>query len=181
MQDITDLGDLALLAPLVAAAVILLWRGGQFPLVCRWAALVLACALTIAALKAALCGGLAPPFRTPSGHAGMSTIVYGGLGLMVGRSQRRVIQIAILLAAGTVILAIFYSRILLGYHTPPDAAAGLVIGLCFLIGFWWWIRRIATVKPDWRISGAILAALILIGATFHGVRLHATWIEACRF
>jgi undecaprenyl-diphosphatase len=86
-----------------------------------------------------------PSFSFPSGHSVLAVVVYGTLihlGMrLLSRTWERV---AVLLAAGSLILGIGWSRIYLGVHYPSDVAAGYYIGAVWLgtvVGADWYVRR----------------------------------------
>lgn len=64
----------------------------------------------------------------PSGHALMSTVVYGGLVWLVFRRN----PIALLLA-GICVVLIGLSRLVLGVHYPSDVFTGWVIGMWVVV------------------------------------------------
>jgi undecaprenyl-diphosphatase len=75
----------------------------------------------------------------------LAVVVYGTLihlGMrLLSRTWERV---AVLLAAGSLILGIGWSRIYLGVHYPSDVAAGYYIGAVWLgtvVGADWYVRR----------------------------------------
>jgi len=67
-------------------------------------------------------------FGFPSGHAVGSTVVYGGLGLLLTVGRRRV---RYLVAAGCILL-ISLSRVVLQVHYPRDVLVGIGVGLVLL-------------------------------------------------
>lgn len=64
----------------------------------------------------------------PSGHALTTTVVWGGLAVVldVGTRRRRA------LVAGTVIALVCLSRVALGIHYAVDVVAGVAVGLAYL-------------------------------------------------
>lgn len=64
----------------------------------------------------------------PSGHATTTTVVWGGLALVLNvRTRRRRA-----LVAGVVIALVSFSRVALGVHYAVDVAAGVAVGLGYL-------------------------------------------------
>src|SRR5215471_18262782 len=123
---LTDFGDLAVLVPL--AVTILVWllyvpRGAA-----RWTLALSICVGLTAWLKIVFYG--CPPagdMHSPSGHASLSTLVYGVLTLTAAAAWsgfRRVIVIGV--GAG-LILAIGVSRLLLDAHSLAEVGVGLII------------------------------------------------------
>lgn len=93
----------------------------------------------------------------PSGHALLSTVVWGGLALVldVGTRRRRA------LGAGIIVLMIGFSRVALGVHYAVDVVAGVALGLGYLalfVGLWDRRTRVAL----W------VAVCIAIGSVFVG-------------
>jgi membrane-associated phospholipid phosphatase len=70
----------------------------------------------------------------PSGHATMSTLVYGGLALVHRRHVPSEGTVAAALAA-LVVLAVSLSRVVLGVHYLGDVLVGLLVGAVALAGF----------------------------------------------
>ncbi|QLE58720.1 phosphatase PAP2 family protein [Nostoc sp. TCL26-01] len=71
-------------------------------------------------------------YSFPSGHAMVSTAVYGYVGYVLAQEFPQWRQ-PILAATVTLILAIGFSRLYLGVHWPTDVLAGYAIGLLWLI------------------------------------------------
>ncbi|WP_253737359.1 phosphatase PAP2 family protein [Halohasta salina] len=63
-------------------------------------------------------------FTFPSGHATAATVVYGGLGLLLSVGRKRVRY----LLAGSLIVLISLSRVVLDVHYVRDIVAGIVLG-----------------------------------------------------
>ena len=105
--------------------------------------------------------------RNPSGHAAVSTTVYGSLAVLFAGNVsvgRRWIPIA----AGAILLAgIALSRVELDAHSLVEVALGLAIGLVGLALFY---RQLAA-EPAIAIHGLWLAlAGVLVIGVMHGVR-----------
>src|SRR6185437_3022152 len=75
-------------------------------------------------------------FTNPSGHASFSTLIYGGLAVVVGAELapgwRRAASFG---AAGALVAAICLSRVILRVHSAGEVMCGLVIGLLALTAF----------------------------------------------
>lgn len=96
-------------------------------------------------------------FSTPSGHAMGAAAVYGGLAALadIGTRRRRS------LVAAVVIVAVAFSRVVIGVHYVGDAVLGVALGL----GLVWVGRRLLTRgrRPVslvflLALAGAVLAA-----------------------
>jgi membrane-associated phospholipid phosphatase len=168
----TDFGDLAILLPL--ALIILLWlvamrcpRGAA-----GWLGAALFCGAATGVLKMYF---FACPWSrdlvSPSGHTSLSTLVYGGLCIIVAGQIREAFWRATVLAAGgAFILAIGASRILLSAHTVLEVFVGLLIGGVALAIFTiaYLRHRPARVSlPPLVLAGVALVALL------HGHELRA--------
>jgi membrane-associated phospholipid phosphatase len=168
---VTDFGDTAVTLPLAAATVV-------FLLISRWSraalsfALSLAgCGLAIGLVKLALesCGRplLHTDITNPSGHAAVSTAVYGALAILFARNasiERRWIPGV----GGAILLTgITASRIVLDTHSPVEVVIGLLIGLAALAAFYRSLTMSARVK--FQSHWLAIAALVVV-ATMHGTR-----------
>ncbi|WP_126663825.1 phosphatase PAP2 family protein [Haloterrigena salifodinae] len=73
--------------------------------------------------------GTADGYGFPSGHAVLTTVVYGGLArrLSIGTARQRAA------AAATVVSLVSASRIALGVHYLVDVVAGVAVGVTFLV------------------------------------------------
>jgi membrane-associated phospholipid phosphatase len=72
-------------------------------------------------------------FGFPSGHALGSTMVWGGLALVLDRGSRR----GRFSVAGTVIVIVSFSRLALGVHYLADVVSGVAFGAIALTGLYW--------------------------------------------
>ena len=79
----------------------------------------------------------------PSGHALVSTAVYGALGAVAANLLReRRMKIYVMSWAVALIFAIGLSRIYLGVHYPSDVLAGWTVGLSWSILCWLIARKL---------------------------------------
>jgi membrane-associated phospholipid phosphatase len=117
LTGITDLGDLAVLVPLAAA--ILIWLLRCFSRVAaRWILALSICVGLTALLKIVFYG--CPPagdMHSPSGHANLSTLVYGALALTVAAAWPGLRRLIVISVGAGLILAIAVSRLLLDAHS----------------------------------------------------------------
>lgn len=96
-------------------------------------------------------------FGFPSGHAIASTLFYGGLALFarVWSARRRAA------IAGTLILAVSASRVLIGVHYVADVVVGSALGVT-LLAVVWVVARTADgeIRPDRAFAVAAVAAFV---------------------
>jgi membrane-associated phospholipid phosphatase len=174
MTALTDFGDAALLLPLAVA--IALWLLARRPLTAAigWLAALGLCMGGTALLKIYFLACPLGDFASPSGHVSFSVLVYGGLAVILGAAAsttRRSLVIAAVIAAATgLIIAIALSRLILGAHSPAEAAGGLAIGAGSLILF---ARAYLPCPPASVPLRPLVLAMILLVALFHGRQLHA--------
>jgi len=171
VSALTDFGDLALMLPL--AGVVLLWLVGARARAGAgwWIVAVLLCAGGTALLKIYFFAcSLSPELRSPSGHASLSTLVYGTLTLLVAleaQGWRRLLVLGLGLA---LIVAIADSRILLGAHSVIEVAFGLAIGFMALGVFAYGYLRHPPARA--RLP-TLLLAVVLSAIVLHGSNLRA--------
>lgn len=171
--SITDLGDSAVTLPMAAVTIAILCVTRRAKVALWWGGGIVACAAVIAFLKLTL-AAVAPHHHSltgltsPSGHAAMSAIVYGGFVLLIGPSLGRVWRVAAQVGALALILAIAASRVVLREHSIAETVVGLAVGLAALGG----LRAGLARSPAERVPVAVLcaAALAVVGM-MHGTRL----------
>ena len=133
-------------------------------------------ALAILKVLGYACGWLWPVFsperlavRSPSGHAGAASVVYGGLAGLVGARTRLGGRWTCALAGIAVGLGIGLTRLMLAAHSPAEVGLGLLIGLAGVLAFAF-------------LSGACLAQRsgmpALIGAALLVLLLHGNRLPA---
>jgi membrane-associated phospholipid phosphatase len=168
---LTDFGDSAITAPVSLLTFVYLIIIGRKRLAIGWGIAILGCASAIGVLKIlfAPCGQRLAfvALASPSGHAAMTTVVYGSLTMLIGSSLPRPFRMTLDLAAALLIAAIGVSRLVLGAHDVAEVIVGLVVGLAALAGF----RRIllaqgAVVLP----VGWLAGTAVVVIAVFHGTR-----------
>src|SRR5690242_18673216 len=118
---LTNLGDLAVLIPLVATTFLWLFlvrapRGAVW-----WALAVSICVgLTAIAKVSAYACPPAPDLQSPSGHTSFSTLVFGAIS-MITAAECRGVQRAMSISVGIgLILGIAASRMLLAFHSMRE-------------------------------------------------------------
>jgi len=166
---ITNFGDIAVTLPIAAMILVWLLRSPESrPLAGAWALAVVVCGGAIGLLKVYFSACSTSIVDSPSGHVGMSTLVYGGLALMVAAHWRRTGVPAAAAGVG-IIAAIAVSRVMLGAHDTAEVLVGLAVGAAALgIFAKALIRDLPTVpaKP-------ILASVVLIVVLLHGQQVQA--------
>ncbi|WP_440764068.1 phosphatase PAP2 family protein [Natronorubrum sp. DTA7] len=117
----------------------------------------------------------------PSGHAFASVVVYGGL---VSAYDRLRDPIA-LLGAGTLVVAVSLSRVVLGVHYLGDVVVGAILGVAFVTAMSRVSRGMPTVGfavalalaiPAVYVTGAAAYAVLALGAAIGGL-LTTGWID----
>ncbi len=157
MELLNTLADVGFVAPLLAAAVLMLLARGHAQAALRWAfAFVLAAAVT-GLLKAVLHDTADFP-HFPSGHVCVAVAFYGGLLsiLMGGRGGMWLnlpIVVPIALLSG-------WSRVETTAHTWIDVLGGFTVGTLALalLGCWRMSRPVDASARKWMLAAVILAA-----------------------
>lgn len=162
MRDVTALGDfrfLLLAAPGLIA--LLVWAGHRVSAL-LFAGCVLGGFGVESALKVAFARArpdLWPALVTektysfPSGHTTMATVFFGGLVAVVFHLRKgRLERTAALVAGAIVVLGVATSRVYLGAHWATDTAAGMLVGLFWVVvyasGTEFVARRTRASKPS---------------------------------
>jgi membrane protein DedA with SNARE-associated domain/membrane-associated phospholipid phosphatase len=164
MVFLTQLGNQAVLAAVLAGGCAwLLWKG-YTKAAWHWLAVYISAGLLTWALKLTLKIerplGLQEGFSFPSAHTSMSLAVYGFLALMVARElplRRRWLPYTL---AGVLIMSIAMSRLYLGAHWFSDVLAGLTLGI-----FWVALIGIAYDRhpaPALPIRNLLVAVTVLV-------------------
>lgn len=101
----------------------------------------------------------------PSGHALGTTMVWGGVGLILDRKARRT-RLGIV---GAVVALVTLSRLVLGLHYAVDVVVGVALGLVVL-GALYWLSDSGT-DPDRVLLFAIAVGILglFMGVTFDSV------------
>ncbi|WEK49903.1 MAG: phosphatase PAP2 family protein [Candidatus Kaistia colombiensis] len=173
---VTSFGGQGVILPILLLVTLILLASGQRRAAFWWAfSVVLVLGLVLVAKIAFIpCGGYFPglDLRSPSGHAGASMAVYGGLGVLVARLARtRALAGLALLCGFGVALAIAVTRVVLGAHTLSETVLGGAIGLiapALLATRQDLFLRPVRLKWIW-----LLVAPVVVVALLHGVELGA--------
>jgi membrane-associated phospholipid phosphatase len=173
---ITDFGDSAVLLPIAAAVLVILLVSHSRRSAISWAVAVGLCLATMVMLKLAMhaCGRVVVPsgaITSPSGHAALSVMVYGGLAaLAIMTLQRASYRILIGLAASIVIGAIAVSRVILLAHSVAEVVLGLIVGAVCVAVFVIGRRGVHLANfPLRHVAPVVLVLLIFL----HGHRANA--------
>lgn len=174
---LTDFADAAVTLPLAALAFAILLVGGGVRAAIAW---LLATGGAFAAVLVLKLGfGLCWPSLarstgvvSPSGHTVGATVVYAGLARVLGTRRRTTLLLAVVVA-----VAVGTSRVVLGMHTPAEAALGAAIGLAATAVLLAHLPPGALSVPRWRavlVAGAVLVIGIAHGrhAPFERVLQH---------
>lgn len=97
-------------------------------------------------------------YGVPSGHTQLTTVIYG---LLAGWYRKGWLTLLAIL----MILAMMLSRVFLGVHFVHDIAAGFLLGVLILAGFFLW-RRYRAPRFDKLILGQKLLTAVLIPLSF---------------
>jgi len=139
MIALTELGDAAVTLPVISAGLLwLLWKRAWRPAAYWLAAASFGAVLTVV-LKAGF--GLPRPlplydgsiaFGFPSGHAAMSIVVFGFLGVLAARELSLRGKFVVFSILAMIAGLIAFSRIYLGAHWLSDVLGGLSFGVAWV-------------------------------------------------
>jgi len=138
LRAITDFGDTGVVLPLAGLLICLLAYAESRRAAWLFARAMLGCLVVMTLLKILFlsCGqhfGL--NIASPSGHASLTTILYGSIAVVVWAQPRPVLRA---LAAGftaLLVLSVAVSRVLLHAHTVPEVCLGFTVGALSLLCF----------------------------------------------
>jgi len=133
---ITKLGNLAILVPL--GGVMLGWQIVQRPkgAAGAWLIAAILCAGGIALLKILLYACLPySELRSPSGHASLSTLVYGGFAAVIATDLNGWRRWMVIGGGAALVAAIAVSRIVVHAHSWPEVLLGAAVGASCLFAF----------------------------------------------
>jgi membrane-associated phospholipid phosphatase len=168
MVALSSLADAALLLP--AAIVLLLYFAvaGHFAAARVWGVALVACGLITLASKLLLhaCGPSLTGYAvlSPSGHASLATVFYGGLAILVAQGRPAWQRAALALATAMLLLLVGVSRVRTGAHTPLEVVLGLAIG-CACVALFWLLHRLQgrPALSPLPLAIGFLVALALLG------------------
>lgn len=147
---ITNCGDLALLLPLAAILAFVLWYFDSRAATVAWLQALAFCLVATFLLKLGFltcCRAWGLNIVSPSGHASMSALVYGGLTIVITRQSTRW-RALIVLVGVTLTVAIALTGTILQAHNRAEVAIGLGVGLVSLCLFAWRYFQLPNRKID---------------------------------
>ncbi len=172
VEFITDFGDSAVTLSLATVVLGYLLAVRWFRGALGWGLAIAVCGLAMVLLKIGFLACSALPLQTalrsPSGHAAMSAVVYGGLAGLVASQCRREWLALPYAVAHLLVMAVALSRIALLAHSPQEVMVGLGVGAVCATLFNLGLGAPPTSLPPLRwLLGAAVATLLLT----HGLRL----------
>jgi len=134
-----------------------------------WLATIAGCGLVMAVFKVTSsavsegCGAMASvaPAFSPSGHAALSTAVYGGLAVLGGHQMSFAARLCLGVACVLLVGMIATSRVAIQAHTPIEVATGLSVGLCAVALLVYLLRHKAPPRllgPQLALASALAVA-----------------------
>lgn len=146
---ITHLGDLTVWLPLIVGILIWLVRDRKLSDVGWWLIAVAICVGLTTLGKAYFLGCPWSDIRYPSGHTSLSTLVYGGISLIIATRLPMGWKRLLVILGGTIlIIAIGVSRIIGHAHNLTEVWIGLAIGVLSLMVFAQGYLRIGGWSPQ---------------------------------
>lgn len=171
---ITRFGDSAVLLPLAAVFTLALWHFESPRAAWTFGGALLCCMVSLLVLKLLFMAWghtLYERLESPSGHSGLSLMVYGALALvLLSHLFARGSQLGFAMAGvagvavAALVLGIALSRKALGAHSTAEIALGCMVGMACLYLFWrTWRGLPHPPLPLWPVYGA----LALLAFTMH--------------
>lgn len=172
---ITNCGDSAVGLPLALLVLVVLAASGWTRAAAAWFAAVAACVSLTLIIKVSFgfafggCTPLAAGARqfSPSGHAALGAVIYGGLAVIGSRHLPELAKLVLAMAASAWVSAIAASRVELHAHSALEVGVGLAVGagavalLAAVIG--------RSSGPRWLVP-ALTAVTVTVVALMHGTR-----------
>jgi membrane-associated phospholipid phosphatase len=172
---LADLGDIAVIAPALAAAAFVLVARRRRRDAIAWFLAFTVCTLVTVMLKAfvgtfefSLFDRTVRAASFPSGHAAISVIFYDGLAALLWFGSRatlpRILALALALLQALIVVAVYR----LHWHPLIDIVVGLALGALCLAAAWW--RAVPRPAARGELAGIAFAAAAVVLA-LHGERL----------
>lgn len=169
LHFVTDLGDQAVILPLLVAVGMVLLLAGWWRGALAWFVAVPSTlgAVLLAKLSTMACQELLPSvgLLSPSGHTASAAVVYGGvLALILGG------PVAAAASAAGVALLVGFTRLALDVHTLADVIVGGLIGTAGAVV----LAIAAGPRPALRRGWiGVAAAMLVVLVVFHGRHVYA--------
>ena len=112
-------------------------------------------------------GAAAAPAFSPSGHAALSTVVYGGMAVLSGRQVSPLARAALAVFSVLLIALIATSRVAVQAHTTVEVAVGLCIGATAVALL---VCLLKSAPEPRRLLPQLAIALVVALATMYGTR-----------
>lgn len=166
---LTEFGNAVVLIPLAVLVALWLRHTGARRAALAWGMALLACVATIAVLKIYFLGCPLPRLglRSPSGHAGFSAFVYGGVTLCAAHGEREWRRVLLAGIGCAWIAAIAWSRYAIHAHTIAEIASGLAIGTSALALFRAGCGPLPSVRFPFVPASSLAAAIVLLCLALH--------------
>lgn len=174
LNGVTNLGDAAVLLPLAGLMLFFLLSVRRRREALRWLAAVALCVGSTAMLKIYFFDcPVGVDLSSPSGHASLSTLVYGAAIVVVAAECGGPPRLLVICIGVALIFAIALSRVLLGAHSPDEVVLGVLIGAASLALFAQaYLAALGKNLAAVPLRRFVVAAIVLIVA-LHGHQLHA--------
>jgi membrane-associated phospholipid phosphatase len=176
MRFVTNLGNSVVVLPVAAA--MLVWLavlvGRRSAVTWCWALLVAGGGTALLKILLSACGAPSGALESPSGHTSMSTLVYGGLALILGAETEAWERLAAAALGTAMVAAIALSRIALGAHSALEVVVGFLIGSAALALFG---RAYLHDRRAGRQLWTLVAAVVVLAAALHShpAQLEPVW------
>jgi undecaprenyl-diphosphatase len=112
----------------------------------------------------------ADAFSFPSGHATITTVLYGLIAVLVAHDRSPLTKAGIFSVAVSLIGAVAFSRVYLGAHWASDVLGGLAFGTAMVSAFAFVFGSVHNEKVGrWALAALVSLTLALAGG-FHAMR-----------
>ena len=168
---LTNFGDLAVLLPITILIFVWLYFLPARRNAAWWAVAAVLCLGVTGFFKIlfAMCPPVAQ-LHSPSGHTSLSTLVYGGLFMLMAITAEGRMRCATIGVGATLVLLIALSRIALDKHTMLETGLGFAIGIGALALF----ASSYLASPRTQVPlRVLLLSVALVLVLLHGRQLHA--------